>query len=50
MSSFDAAAAMFNREVERVAADLVKQGVPPWMALGEAEKIVSNRRSKKDKP
>ena len=47
MSRFDVEAHMFEAEVERVAADLVEQGTPPWKALGEAERIVSERRKAK---
>ncbi len=45
MSQFDIASRSFNSEVDRVAADLVRKGVPPYLAMERAVKIVSQRRS-----
>lgn len=37
----------FSVEVEVVAADLIKRGVPPWDAVEQARRIVSRRRAEK---
>jgi len=34
----------FDLEVDREAAKLVREGTPPWKALGEATRIVTARR------
>ena len=41
---FDSERKRWGWEVDRVAADLVRRGVPPRQAIDQASKIVSERR------
>lgn len=48
MGAFQQAVRAYEAEVDRVAANLVNQGISPWAALQRANEIVRERRSSRD--
>jgi hypothetical protein len=45
MSEFRDACRAYNREVDRVAAGLVRNGMAPWDAMATASRMVQMRRA-----